>query len=133
MKFIKKLLAWIMIILAIICMVLAIMASAGASLSFLPSFLAGLSAKAWIMLGILAVGAAYLIDSETASAAVGKIASGVSDVLDKTLGIAGSAVGSIFRNFGLWILIGVGVFIWYSSSNSTSISLVSDRKDANET
>lgn len=130
MKFIKRLLAWIMIILAIICMILAIMASAGASLSFLPSFLAGLSAKAWILLGVLAVGSAYLIDSETASKAMGKIAAGVSDVLDKTIGVVGSATGSIFRHFGAWIMVGVGV-LFLLNSNSSNITLV-DRKDANE-
>lgn len=130
MKFIKRLLAWIMIILAIICMILAIMASAGASLSFLPSFLAGLSAKAWILLGILAVGSAYLIDSETASSAVGKIASGVSDVLDKTLGVVGSATGSIVRHLGLWIIAGAGVFLLLNSS-SNRVSFIT-RKDANE-
>lgn len=113
LKFLKKIFAILLIIIAIICFILAAIVSLGFSLPFL----AAVSASTWVAIGCLAVGTAYITDADTASRYMSKVGQAVGDVAKGAGQAIGSAVKGLIQGSGAitFIILALGGYFFYTS------------------
>lgn len=114
-KRIFKTLIKILIIIAVVILVIAaVVLSGGTALSFLIPF--GLSAGAFLAIGVAGLAVAFMIDPETTSEYIGRAVSGVkdvaSDILDKTIDVVADGTDKLISRF--WWIIPIGGLIYYN-------------------
>lgn len=131
MSFIKRLLAWIMAILAIICAIIAIAVSGGMSLTILGFALHSIAWTAWAALGLLFLGIAYILDPEVANqvtesigdavASVGEVAG---DAIGGVVNGAGTVVSKLLANPLLLVAGGIALWVLWPSGNKNHPDII---------
>lgn len=111
-KFLKRLLAIILIVIAVICFILASIVSLGLTLPILAS----VSASTWVAIGCLSVAVAYLVDSDVASRYVAKVGKGVGDIANGVGSAIASGVRGLVKGSGIvgLLLTLIGGYALYS-------------------
>lgn len=123
-KIFKTLIKILIIIAVVIIVIAAVVLSGGTALTFLIPF--GLTAGAFLAIGIAGLAIAFMVDPETTSEYVGRAVGGikdtVGDVLDKTVEAVADATDSILNKF--WWLIPLGGFVYYNYNKKEDENIV---------
>lgn len=114
-KIFKTLIKILIIIAVVIVIIAAIVLSGGTALAALIPF--GLSAGAFLAIGVAGLAVCFMMDPETTSEYVGRAVSGIkdvaSDVLDKTVSVVADGANSVISKF--WWLIPIAGLIYYNN------------------
>lgn len=100
-KFIKRIFAIILMIIAIVCFILATIVSLGFTLPIL----AAVSASTWVAIGCLSVALAYIVDADTASRYMSKVSHAVTDVARGVGNAVGAGIRGLVSGSGLMTFI----------------------------